>query len=55
MMNYNLQGFIPLLNGDGGEHTCLVSVDGFDEANTSDSVLIAVNGMSPTICYVDYR
>jgi len=37
--------FSPLLNGDGGQYTCSVSVDGFDEANNSNSTTIMVNGM----------
>ena len=37
--------FSPLLNGDGGQYTCSVSVTGFDEAITSDNVLVMVNGM----------
>ena len=36
--------FLPLLEDDGIEHTCSVSVDGFDEANSSDNVTIMVNG-----------
>ena len=36
--------FSPLLSRDGGQYTCSVSVDGFDEADNSDSVMIMVNG-----------
>ena len=36
--------FSPLLSRDGGQYTCSVSVDGFDEADNSDSVMIVVNG-----------
>ena len=36
--------FSPLLSRDGGQYTCSVSVDGFDEADNSDSVTIVVNG-----------
>ena len=36
--------FSPLLSRDGGQYTCSVSVDGFDEASNSDSVMIVVNG-----------
>ena len=36
--------FVPLLEDDGIEYTCSVSVDGFDEANSSDNVTIMVNG-----------
>ena len=36
--------FSPLLNKDGGQYTCFVSVDGFDEANNSGSVMIVING-----------
>ena len=33
--------FSPLLNTDGGQYTCTVSVTGFDEANSSSGVIIA--------------
>ena len=36
--------FSPLLSRDGGQYNCLVSVNGFDEADNSDSVMIVVNG-----------
>ena len=36
--------FSPLLSRDGGQYTCSVSVNGFDEADNSDSVMIVVNG-----------
>ena len=36
--------FSPLLSGDGGQYTCSVSVNDFDEADNSDSVMIVVNG-----------
>jgi len=36
--------FFPLLNGDGGQYTCSVAVTGFDEADSSSSVLVVVNG-----------
>jgi len=32
--------FSPLLNGDGGQYTCSVSVGGFDEANISSNVIV---------------
>jgi len=32
--------FSPLHNGDGGQYTCSVSVDGFDEANISSNVIV---------------
>ena len=35
--------FSPLLSRDGGQYTCSVSVDDFDEANNSNSVMIVVN------------
>ena len=37
--------FSPLLNGDGGQYTCSVSVTGFDEASISDNMMVGVNGM----------
>ena len=38
--------FSPLLYNDAGQYNCSVLVDGFDEAQTSDDVLIIlVNGM----------
>ena len=37
--------FSPLSNGDGGQYTCSVRVDGFDEADISSSVMVVVNGM----------
>ena len=36
--------FIPLLNANSGQYTCSVSVNGFSEANNSDTVTIVVNG-----------
>ena len=36
--------FSPLLSRDGGQYTCSVSVNGFDEADNSESVMIMVNG-----------
>ena len=36
--------FSPLLSRDGGQYTCSVSVNDFDEADNSDSVMIVVNG-----------
>ena len=36
--------FLPLLEDDGIQYTCSVSVTGFDEADDSDSVMIMVNG-----------
>ena len=36
--------FSPLLNGDGGQYTCSVTITSFDEADSSSSVLVAVNG-----------
>ena len=36
--------FIPLLNANGGQYTCSVSVTGFSEADSSDTVTIIVNG-----------
>ena len=36
--------FSPLLSRDGGQYNCSVSVNGFDEADNSDSVMIMVNG-----------
>ena len=38
--------FSPLLSIDGGEYTCSVSVNGFGEANNSDSVTVVVTGKS---------
>ena len=35
--------FSPLLNGDGGQYTCFVAVTGFDEADSSSSVMVVVN------------
>jgi len=32
--------FSPLLNGDGGQYNCSVTVTGFDEANVSSSVIV---------------
>ena len=37
--------FSPLLNVDAGRYDCFVLVTDYDEATTSDSVTIAVNGM----------
>ena len=37
--------FSSLLNGDGGQYTCSASVTGFDEANSSSSMTVVVNGM----------
>ena len=36
--------FSPLLSIDGGEYICSVSVDGFSEADNSQSVTVMVNG-----------
>ena len=36
--------FSPLLSRDGGQYNCSVSVDGFDEADNSSSVMLVVNG-----------
>ena len=36
--------FLPLLNAYGGQYTCSVSVTGFSEADSSDTVTIIVNG-----------
>ena len=36
--------FSPLFSRDGGQYNCSVSVNGFDEADNSDSVMIVVNG-----------
>ena len=36
--------FSPLLNNDREPYTCSVAVDGFDEAQNSDAILIAING-----------
>ena len=32
--------FSPLLNGDGGQYTCSVTVNGFDEVDSSSSVMV---------------
>jgi len=37
--------FSPVLNGDGGQYNCSVTVTGFDEAGNSDSIMIMINGM----------
>ena len=37
--------FSPLLNGDGGQYTCSVSVTGFNEADSADNIIVMVNGM----------
>ena len=37
--------FLPVLNGDSGQYTCSVTVTGFDEADSSSSVIAVVNGM----------
>ena len=36
--------FSPLLSRDRGQYDCSVSVDGFDEADNSKSVMVVVNG-----------
>lgn len=36
--------FLPLLNADGGIHTCFVSITGFSEGDNSADVTITVNG-----------
>ena len=36
--------FSPLLYNDAGQYNCSVLVDGFDEAQHSDDVMIVVNG-----------
>ena len=41
--------FSPLLNDDAGQYNCSVSVTGYDEATTSDSVMVDVNGMAKII------
>ena len=41
--------FSPLLNDDAGQYNCSVSVTGYDEATTSDSVMVDVNGMAKVI------
>ena len=41
--------FSPLLNDDVGQYNCSVSVTGYDEATTSDSVMVDVNGMIKVI------
>ena len=37
--------FSPILYNDAGQYNCSVLVDGFDEAQHSDDVVIVVNGM----------
>ena len=37
--------FSPLLNGDGGQYTCSVTVTGFDEADSTNNTMVMVNGM----------
>ena len=36
--------FSPLLSRDGGQYTCSVLVDGFDEADNSNNIMVMVNG-----------
>ena len=36
--------FLPLFSTDAGQYTCSVSVDGFPEADNSESIMIVVNG-----------
>ena len=36
--------FSPLLNGDGGQYTCYVTVTGFDEAGSTNNTMVVVNG-----------
>ena len=36
--------FSPLLSKDGGQYTCSVSVDGFDEADNSNNIMVMING-----------
>ena len=36
--------FSPLLSRDGGQYTCSVSVDGFDETDNSNNIMTMVNG-----------
>ena len=43
-LQYTRITFSPLLSRDGGQYTCSVSVTGFDEADSSSSVMIVVNG-----------
>ena len=36
--------FSPLLSNNSGQYICSVSVNGFNEASNSDSVMVEVNG-----------
>ena len=36
--------FSPLLNGDGGQYTCSVTVGGYDEADSTKNTMVVVNG-----------
>ena len=36
--------FSPLLSRDGGQYTCSVSVDGFDEADNSNNIMVMISG-----------
>ena len=36
--------FSPLHSRDGGQYTCSVLVDGFDEADNSNNIMVMVNG-----------
>ena len=47
--------FSPLLSRDGGQYTCFVSVNGFDEADNSDSIVVIVNGKCVTTTYISLR
>ena len=44
LQHTRIMTFSPLLSRDSGQYTCSVSVDGFSEANNSDSVTIIING-----------
>ena len=46
--------FSPLLNDDAGQYNCSVSVTGYDEATTSDSVMVDVNGMTKLMLSVKH-
>ena len=36
--------FLPLLSSNSGQYNCSGSVNGFDEASNSDSIIVEVNG-----------
>ena len=44
LQHTRIMTFSPLLSRDRGQYTCSVSVNGFSEADNSDSVIIIVNG-----------